>query len=171
MTPDSAMVLTGKHSLDYSGGVSAEDNFGIGGYDRVMGPNGQAQYWAPNLTAACNKLFAHYDHTYVAQGERLPRRADSSDPRDRDVRSYPHVHPGSDFTTVGDIFSDEVNKERKKPFDIRTVMHSVVDQDHAVLERWAGMADADMTVVLDAHLGGYPVAVLGICLLYTSRCV
>jgi acetyl-CoA carboxylase carboxyltransferase component len=162
MTPDSAMVLTGKHSLDYSGGVSAEDNFGIGGYDRVMGPNGQAQYWAPNLTAACNKLFAHYDHTYVAPGERLPRRADSSDPHDRDVRSYPHVHPGSDFTTVGDIFSDEVNKERKKPFDIRTVMHSVVDQDHAVLERWAGMADADMTVVLDAHLGGYPVAVLGI---------
>ena len=55
MTPDSAMVLTGKHSLDYSGGVSAEDNFGIGGYDRVMGPNGQAQYWAPNLTAACRR--------------------------------------------------------------------------------------------------------------------
>src|SRR5690606_14335732 len=26
MTPDSAMVLTGKHSLDFSGGVSAEDN-------------------------------------------------------------------------------------------------------------------------------------------------
>ena len=47
MTPDSAMVLTGKQSLDFSGGVSAEDNFGIGGYDRVMGPNGQAQYWAP----------------------------------------------------------------------------------------------------------------------------
>ncbi len=36
MTPDSAMVLTGKQSLDFSGGVSAEDNFGIGGYDRVM---------------------------------------------------------------------------------------------------------------------------------------
>ena len=52
MTPDSAMVLTGKQSLDFSGGVSAEDNFGIGGYDRVMGPNGQAQYWAPNLGAA-----------------------------------------------------------------------------------------------------------------------
>ena len=52
MTPDSAMVLTGKQSLDYSGGVSAEDNFGIGGYDRVMGPNGEAQYWAPNLAAA-----------------------------------------------------------------------------------------------------------------------
>jgi len=162
MTPDSAMVLTGKHSLDYSGGVSAEDNFGIGGYDRVMGPNGQAQYWAPNLTAACRTLFAHYEHAYVMPGEHSVRRADTSDPQDRDVRSYPHVHPDSDFTTVGDIFSDEVNKQRKKPFDIRTVMRAVVDQDHAVLERWAGMADADTTVVFDAHLGGYPVTVLGI---------
>ena len=35
------------------------------------------------------------------------------------------------------------NPERKKPFDIRTVMRAVTDQDHAVLERWAGMADAD----------------------------
>jgi acetyl/propionyl-CoA carboxylase alpha subunit/acetyl-CoA carboxylase carboxyltransferase component len=162
MTPESAMVLTGKHSLDYSGGVSAEDNFGIGGYDRVMGPNGQAQYWAPNLIAACRTLFAHYEHAYIAPGEHVGRRARSSDPHDRDVRSYPHVHPCSDFTTVGDIFSDEVNKERKKPFDIRTVMRSVVDQDHAVLERWAGMADADTTVVMDAHLGGYPITVLGI---------
>ena len=162
MTPDSAMVLTGKHSLDYSGGVSAEDNFGIGGYDRVMGPNGQAQYWAPNLRAACRTLFAHYEHTYIAPGSAPGVERDSSDPHDRDVRSYPHVHPCSDFTTVGDIFSDEVNKERKKPFDIRTVMRAVVDQDHAVLERWAGMADADTTVVLDAHLGGYPIAMLGI---------
>jgi acetyl/propionyl-CoA carboxylase alpha subunit/acetyl-CoA carboxylase carboxyltransferase component len=162
MTPDSAMVLTGKHSLDYSGGVSAEDNFGIGGYDRVMGPNGQAQYWAPNLRAACTTLFAHYEHTYVAPGESIGRRAESSDPHERDVRSYPHVHPCSDFTTVGDIFSDEVNKERKKPFDIRTVMRAVADQDHPVLERWADMADADTTVVLDAHLGGYPIAMLGI---------
>jgi acetyl-CoA carboxylase carboxyltransferase component len=162
MTPESAMVLTGKHSLDYSGGVSAEDNFGIGGYDRVMGPNGQAQYWAPNLRAACRTLFAHYEHAYIAPGEHVGRRALSSDPHDRDVRSYPHVHPCSDFTTVGDIFSNEVNKERKKPFDIRTVMHAVLDQDHAVLERWAGMADADTTVVLDAHLGGYPIEMLGI---------
>ena len=69
MTPDSAMVLTGKQSLDFSGGVSAEDNFGIGGYDRVMGPNGQAQYWAPSLPAACDVLMAHYDHAYLAPGE------------------------------------------------------------------------------------------------------
>src|ERR1039457_1920950 len=162
MTPDSAMVLTGKQSLEYSGGISAEDNFGIGGYDRVMGPNGQAQYWAPNLIAACGTLLAHYEHTYVAPGERFVRRAYSSDPYDRDVRGYPHVHPASDFRSVGDIFSDELNRDRKKPFDIRTVMRAVVDQDHDVLERWAGMADADTTVVLDAHLGGHPITVLGI---------
>ncbi|HLM05792.1 MAG TPA: carboxyl transferase domain-containing protein, partial [Blastococcus sp.] len=162
MTPDSAMVLTGKHSLDYAGGVSAEDNFGIGGYDRIMGPNGQAQYWAPDLLAAGELLLNHYEHAYVAPGERWPRPADSTDPRDRDVRTFPHTHPGSDFTTVGDIFSAEVNPERKKAFDIRTVMRAVADQDHPVLERWAGMADADTSVVVDAHLGGHPVTVLGI---------
>src|SRR5690242_630586 len=32
MTPASAMVLAGKQALDFSGGVSAEDNFGIGGF-------------------------------------------------------------------------------------------------------------------------------------------
>ncbi|MBS4727969.1 ATP-grasp domain-containing protein [Mycobacterium sp. SM1] len=162
MTPDSAMVLTGKQSLDYSGGVSAEDNFGIGGYDRVMGPNGQAQYWAPNLQGACEILFAHYEHTYVAPGERFPRRAATCDPVDRDIRDFPHVHAASEFSTVGDIFSASVNKDRKKPFDIRTVMRAVVDQDHPVLERWADMADADTAVVLDAHIGGIPVCVIGI---------
>jgi acetyl/propionyl-CoA carboxylase alpha subunit/acetyl-CoA carboxylase carboxyltransferase component len=162
MTPDSAMVLTGKQSLDYSGGVSAEDNFGIGGYDRVMGPNGQAQYWAPNLQAACEILFAHYDHAYVAPGERFPRRAATSDPVDRDVQSFPHDHPSSDFTTVGDVFSAGTNKDRKKPFDIRTVMRAVVDQDHPVLERWADMADADTSVVFDAHVAGIPVCLIGI---------
>ncbi|MGM7666375.1 carboxyl transferase domain-containing protein [Microbacterium sp. A93] len=162
MTPDSAMVLTGKHSLDYAGGVSAEDNFGIGGYDRVMGPNGQAQYWAPNLAAAVDVLFAHYDHAYLAPGERFPRQAPTSDPVERDVRSFPHTHPSSDFTTVGDIFSAEANPDRKKPYDIRTVMRAVVDQDHRVLERWADMADADTSVVFDAHLGGFPVSLIGI---------
>ncbi|NLV79831.1 MAG: ATP-grasp domain-containing protein [Rhodococcus sp.] len=162
MTPDSAMVLTGKQSLDYSGGVSAEDNFGIGGYDRVMGPNGQAQYWAPNLTTAVEVLFGHYAHAYVAPGERFPRQAPTTDPVDRDVQVYPHVHPSSDFTTVGDIFSSETNPDRKKPFDIRTVMRAVVDQDHGVLERWADMAEADTSVVFDAHLGGHAATVIGI---------
>ena len=81
---------------------------------------------------------------------------------DRDVTSYPHELADSDFRTVGDIFSPVTNPDRKKPFDIRTVMRAVSDQDHPVLERWAGMADADTTVVQDAHLGGYPVCLLGI---------
>ncbi|WP_405494007.1 carboxyl transferase domain-containing protein [Nocardia sp. NBC_00511] len=162
MTPDSAMVLTGKQSLDFSGGVSAEDNFGIGGYDRVMGPNGQAQYWAPNLTAARAVLMSHYEHTYVVNGEQSPRRAQTSDPIDRDVSPFPHVIEGSDFTTVGEIFSATHNPERKKPFDIRTVMAALADQDHPTLERWAGMADAETAVVQDARLGGIPVCLLGI---------
>ncbi|SCE96068.1 carboxyl transferase domain-containing protein [Micromonospora saelicesensis] len=162
MTPDSAMVLTGKQSLDFSGGVSAEDNFGIGGYDRVMGPNGQAQYWAPNLTAARDVVMAHYDHTYVAPGEDAPRRAVTTDPADRDISNFPHDVAGSAFATVGEIFSVESNPDRKKPFDIRTVMRALSDQDHPVLERWAGMADADTAVVQDVHLGGIPVCLLGI---------
>jgi acetyl/propionyl-CoA carboxylase alpha subunit/acetyl-CoA carboxylase carboxyltransferase component len=162
MTPDSAMVLTGKQSLDFSGGVSAEDNFGIGGYDRVMGPNGQAQYWAPNLAAARGVLMAHYDHTYTAPGETAPRRAATNDPADRDVSSFPHACAGSDFASVGEIFSAAHNPDRKKPFDIRTVMRSLSDQDHPVLERWAGMADAETSVVQDAHIGGWPVCLIGI---------
>jgi acetyl/propionyl-CoA carboxylase alpha subunit/acetyl-CoA carboxylase carboxyltransferase component len=162
MTPDSAMVLTGKNSLDFSGGVSAEDNFGIGGYDRVMGPNGQAQYWAPDLAGACKVLLSHYDHTYVVPGESGPRRAATSDPLERDVCVFPHKVPDSDFRFVGDIFSSETNPDRKKPFDIRTLMRAVADQDHNVLERWAGMAGAETSVVLDAHLGGWPVSLIGI---------
>ncbi len=162
MTPDSTMVLTGKQSLDFSGGVSAEDNYGIGGYDRVMGPNGQAQYWAPDLAGARDVLMAHYDHAYVVPGESVPRRAETSDPVDRDVSTYPHTLADSDFRTVGDIFSPTTNPDRKKAFDIRTVMRALVDQDHPTLERWAGMADAETAVVQDAHLGGWPVCLLGI---------
>src|SRR4029079_13860111 len=162
MTPDSAMVLTGKQSLDFSGGVSAEDNYGIGGYDRVMGPNGQAQYWAPDLAGAFAVLMAHYEHTYVVPGEERPRRVVTSDDADRDISSYPHEMEGSDFRTVGEIFSAESNPDRNKAFEIRTVMRAVADQDHATLERWAGMADADTAVVQDAHVGGWPVALLGI---------
>jgi acetyl-CoA carboxylase carboxyltransferase component len=163
MTPQSAMVLTGKRALDYSGSVSAEDNQGIGGYDRIMGLNGQAQYWARDIDEACHILFRHYEHTYVAPGERFPRRAQTNDPIDRDVQAYPHgkAH-GDGFDYVGEIFSDQKNPGRKRSFDIRTVMMAVVDQDHAPLERWPGMRAAEIAVVWDAHLGGYPVCLIGI---------
>jgi acetyl/propionyl-CoA carboxylase alpha subunit/acetyl-CoA carboxylase carboxyltransferase component len=162
MTPESAMVLTGKTSLDYSGGVSAEDNHGIGGYERIMGPNGQAQYWAPDLAGACRVLLAYYEHAYVAPGERFPRPAHTIDPADRDVREAPHRLPGSALRRVGDIFSDATNPGRKQPFDIRSVMRAVIDADRPPLERWAPMRDAEIAVVWDAHLGGQPVALIGI---------
>ncbi|MGZ5300054.1 MAG: carboxyl transferase domain-containing protein, partial [Actinomycetota bacterium] len=162
MTPDSAMVLTGKQAIDYSGGVSAEDNFGIGGYGRIMGPNGEAQYWAPSLVAACNVLLNHYDLTYRAPGERWPRRAETKDPFDRDVRPARHDVEGVDFTTVGDIFSATANPDRKKPFDIRTMMQATIDADHEFLERWPDMAEAEMAVVYDARLGGHAVTLIGI---------
>ncbi|MGW4065130.1 ATP-binding protein [Amycolatopsis sp. NPDC004747] len=162
MLPDSAMVLTGKQALDFSGGVSAEDNLGIGGFERIMGPNGQAQYRADDLESACEILFAHYEHTYVVPGERFPRRAGTTDPLDRDVRAAPHPRlAGTDFTTVGDVFSATVNPERKKPFAIRAVMRAAADTDHRPLERWARWKHADTAVVWDAHVGGIPVCLIG----------
>jgi acetyl/propionyl-CoA carboxylase alpha subunit/acetyl-CoA carboxylase carboxyltransferase component len=162
MMPESAMVLTGKTALDYSGSVSAEDNQGIGGYEAIMGPNGQAQYWARDLGEACRILMRYYEYTYVMPGERFPRSSTTTDPRDRDVRQFPHrVGGGDGFATVGEIFSDETNPGRKKAFDIRRVMLSVTDQDHQPLERWSGMRDAEVAVVWDAHIGGYPVCLLG----------
>ena len=142
--------------------MSAEDNFGIGGYGRIMGPNGEAQYWAPSLAAACGVLFDHYDLTYRAPGERWPRRAATQDPVDRDVRLTRHDVEGVDFTTVGDIFSATANPDRKKPFDIRTLMKATVDADHDVLERWGEMAEAEMAVVYDARLGGHAVTMIAI---------
>jgi acetyl-CoA carboxylase carboxyltransferase component len=162
MTPSSAMVLTGKQALDFSGGVSAEDNFGIGGYDRVMGPNGQAQYWAPTFEDACRVLLRHYDHTYVVPGERFPRRSRTSDPRDRDVRTSPLAVTTGDVRVVGDVFSAERNHERKKAFDIRSVMRAVTDTDSEPLERWALWRGAETSVVWDAHVGGIPVCLLGL---------
>jgi acetyl/propionyl-CoA carboxylase alpha subunit/acetyl-CoA carboxylase carboxyltransferase component len=163
MTPGSAMVLTGKEALEYSGSVSAEDNQGIGGYDRIMGPNGQAQYRAESVGDAIQLLLRHYEHTYVAPGERFPRKARTSDPADRDVRTSPHGPAGgAGFDTVGDVFSLEKNPDRKKPFDIRRVMSACVDQDHPPLERWRDLRGGDTAVVWDAHLGGRPVCLVGI---------
>jgi acetyl-CoA carboxylase carboxyltransferase component len=158
-------VLTGKRALDYSGGLSAEDDLGIGGYDRIMGVNGQAQYFARDVADAGRLLLRHYEHTYVAPGERFPRRAPTDDPRARDVSHSPHALPGNsadEFATVGDVFSEETNAGRKKPFHVRKVMSAAIDRDHPPLERWADMRDAEVAVVWDAHLGGHPVCLIGL---------
>lgn len=148
MVPEGAMVLTD----------SAGDDQEIGGYERILGPNGQAQYFARDLGEACRTLLYHYEHTWVAPGERFPRPHPTADPRDRDVRDFPH---GGDLATVGDVFSETANPGLGKPFEIRRVMSALIDQDHAPLERWYGMRDAEIAVVWDACLGGRPVCLLG----------
>ena len=158
MMPESAMVLTGKEALDFSGGVSADDNIGIGGYERIMGPNGQAQYLARDLPDAVRHLLQHYEYCYVAPGERFARSATTIDPPDRDVRSFPH---GGQFETVGDVFDEATNPGRKQPFEIRKVMTAAVDRDRPTMERWFGMRDAEIPVVWDAFLGGRPIALIG----------
>ena len=40
-------------------------------------------------------------------------------------------------------------------------MGAVIDQDHAPLERWPEMAEAEMAVVYDARLGGMAVTMIG----------
>jgi acetyl/propionyl-CoA carboxylase alpha subunit/acetyl-CoA carboxylase carboxyltransferase component len=163
MTPESSMVLTGKRALDYSGSVSAEDQLGVGGFDRVMGPNGQAQYLARDAADACRILIRHHELTWVAPGERFPRPVETSDPRDRDVRSAPHGGaPGESFVTVGEIFRDDTNPGRHRPFEIRRVMAAVVDADHTPLERWPSLLGGETAVVWDARLGGHAVSVIGI---------
>jgi len=76
------------------------------------------------------------------------------------VRGEPHAD--GEFTTVGDIFSDVTNPDRKKPFDIRSLMRATIDHDLPPLERWPAMVDAETAVVFDAHLGGHAVTLIGI---------
>jgi acetyl-CoA carboxylase carboxyltransferase component len=163
MVPQGSMVLTGKQALDASGGVSAENNAGIGGFERVMGPNGQAQYWAADISAACATLFRYYETAYAGPGEARPRDRATDDPVDRDLSAEPHptdLVPA--FGTIGDVFSDEHNPDRKKPFEIRAVMRAVSDADCTPLERWAHWEGAETGIVWDTHLGGHAVTLLGI---------
>jgi acetyl-CoA carboxylase carboxyltransferase component len=159
MTPGASMVLTGRAALEASGAVAAEDELGIGGYERVMGPNGEAQYFASDLAEAYRILYEHYDFTYVVPGEAGPRRLASRDPRERRVGDTPCDSEG--FTTVGEIFDDEANPGRKRPFAMREVMEAVVDADGGHLERWRAWAGAETAIVWDAHLGGWPVCLIG----------
>ncbi len=125
------MLLTGKKALEYAGSVSAEDNNAIGGFARIMGPNGEAQYFAPDLTAAYQLLFRHLAFTAVAPGEARPRRLATHDPVARDVTQapYPVEDAAEGYTSVGDIFDEAKNPGRKRPFGIRPVMRAVLDQD------------------------------------------
>jgi len=161
MTPNASMVLTGRAALEASGAVSAEDEQAIGGFERIMGPNGEAQYQASDLADAYRILYEHYRYTYVAPGERGPRALRSSDPRERLVTEE-SCEAGSGFEKVGEIFDDRTNPGRKRPFPMRSVMRALADRDGGFLERWRNWVGAETAIVWDAHLGGRPVCLIGI---------
>ena len=115
------VILTPERATDDSGGVS----------------DGVAQYFVKDLGEACRILLRHYEHAYVAPGERFPRPAPTRDPRERELSDLPQ---GS---------------------ELHRVLAAVVDQDHEPLERWYGMRGGESAVVWDAHLGGRPVCLVG----------
>jgi acetyl-CoA carboxylase carboxyltransferase component len=162
MTPRASMVLTGRAALDASGSVSAEDEEAIGGYERIMGPNGEAHYFAETLADAYRVLYEHYSYTYVVPGESAPRPFATSDARTRSVASAPCRDAESGFANVGEIFDDATNPGRKRPFAMRDVMAAVVDEDGGALERWRDWQGAETSIVWDAHIGGHPVCLVGI---------
>jgi acetyl/propionyl-CoA carboxylase alpha subunit/acetyl-CoA carboxylase carboxyltransferase component len=159
MTQDGSMVLTGKRALDASGAVSAEDERAIGGFEDIMGPNGQAQYYARDLADAFDILMRHYELT-------SPRRHLTADPRRRNITTEPcRAEDWSDAppaATVGDYLGADENPGRKKPFSIRPVMRALIDADSDWLERWAAMRGGETAVVWDSHLGGHPICLIGV---------
>jgi acetyl/propionyl-CoA carboxylase alpha subunit/acetyl-CoA carboxylase carboxyltransferase component len=163
MMPGGSMVLTGRAALEASGSVSGEDEAAIGGYEHVMGPNGEAQYFAHDFLDAYRILTDHYRYTYVVPGEACPRPLLSQDPPERDVTLEEYGEDdGLGYATIGEIFDAETNPGRKRPFSMRALMRALVDRDGGWLERWRSWVGAETSVVWDAHLGGHSVCLVGI---------
>jgi acetyl-CoA carboxylase carboxyltransferase component len=163
MLPGGSMVLTGRAALEASGSVAGEDELAIGGYERVMGPNGEAQYFAHDFLDAYRILMEHYAYSYVVPGEHRPRAHPTQDARDRDVTAEPYGEDdGLGFATIGEIFDDRTNPGRKRSFSMRALLRALVDRDGGSLERWPGWVGAETAIVWDAHLGGHPVCLVGI---------
>ncbi|MGE4651953.1 MAG: carboxyl transferase domain-containing protein, partial [Myxococcota bacterium] len=163
MTPRGSMVLTGRAALEASGSVSAEDEAAIAGFERVMGPNGEGQYYARNLVEAYGLLYQHYRFSYVVPGEEGPRRIRSEDPWERRVTEFAtEPSDGHEFSRVGEIFDSASNPDRKRPFAMRALMQSVIDRDIGHLERWRSFQGAETAIVWDGSLGGHPVCLIGI---------
>ena len=157
MLPDQAMVLTGKRALALSGGGTHATDAHIGGYDEVMGPNGQAHHKAATMIDAYRMVFSHHSLCTRRRDEGAPVVA-SSDPLDRDITPDRYTEP-EPFATVGEVLDKSTHPGRKQAFAMRSVMGAVVDRDAPVLERWTDMADARGTIVWDSRIGGSPVSV------------
>ena len=165
MLPGASMVLTGRLALEASGGVAAEDEIGIGGFERIMGPSGQAQYYARDLADAYEILLAHYRFTYRAPGERAAaarcRRAIRPTRSIADC-ALPGRRAGGLRVRSARSSTTRPIPAASAPFAMRPVMQALIDQDGGWLERWAAMAGAETAIVWDAHLGGHAVCLIGI---------
>ncbi len=165
MTPTSAMVLTGKQALDFSGGVSAEDNFGIGGYDRVMGPNGQAQYWARDPRGRVpHPVPALRPHATWCRASGSRAAPTTRDPVDRDVRTSPHAAvPGTDHARGRRHLLRRAQPRAQEA--VRHPLGAARGRPTPTASRSSagrGWRDAETSVVWDAHVGGIPVCMLGL---------
>ena len=154
MTHKGYMILTGRKALEYSGSVAAETNRALGG-DEIMIPNGEAHYEARHLIDAYELLFRHYEFTHPGA------QFSSTDPTDRNFADSPGRR-GEGYQTLMEIFSDDHNPGKKKPFAIRDVMEAVLDQDVRPLERWSDLRGADTAVTWMGSLDGQPVSMIGI---------
>lgn len=152
MVDGSAMVLTGRRALALAGGRSEADDLLLGGYQEVMGPNGEAHHRVSDLDSAFTLVRTHH---------RLARHRPTPDPSDRSVCDDPYRGEGA-HSTVGDILDGALNPERKLPFSVRPLMASLVDRDSEHLERWGDQHGADGTVVWDCRIGGRPTTLVGI---------
>jgi len=161
MTPNASMVLTGRAALEASGSVSAEDEQAIGGFERIMGANGEAQYQAKDISDAYRILYEHYRYTYVVPGEAGPRPLPQPVLPGHSVVAQA-CSESEEFQRVGEIFDAETNPGRKRPFPMRAVMQAVIDPEGGHLERWRAWVGAETAIVWDAHLGGRPVCLIGI---------
>ena len=95
----------------------------IGGYERVMGPNGEAQYFAPRPRRRLpHPLRALPLHATSCPGERgraaLDDDATRVDARRRG-RSRTRRATATTSRPVGEIFDDATNPGRKRPFAMR----------------------------------------------------
>lgn len=156
MVDGAAMVLTGHRALATSGGVSADSDADLGGYDAVMGPNGQAHHRAATLREAYDLVLDHHRLLARTAGPQA-----SDDPVDRDVTGSPYDGVGG-YATVGEVLDVQHNPTRTLPFAIRPVMAALVDAGAPQLERWPDMDGAEGAVVWDSALGGRAVTLIGI---------
>ena len=81
MLSTAAMVLTGKQALDFSGGVSADDNLGIGGYDRVMGRQRPGAVLGAHHRGRVSHAVAALRPHLQSAGGAVPTAGDDAGPR------------------------------------------------------------------------------------------